>query len=616
VTEPRRDPTTDPGSPATRPRGLRAGLVRRADGLLALVLAAVTAIWLVAVEDRQGIGRDEAQYFRAGQHYWTWFAELGDNLAAGSPRRSFTPGAIDRHWGDNPEHPPVMKTLYGLSWRVFHSCTCTTKGSLWTVAEKHRTLPLFRSYASALRFPAILVAGLGAALVYLLARRWLGRAAAATAALLSVAQPHYFFHAQISAFDAPITVMAVAVGYAYWRSLRSAKWGLLCGLVFGLALGVKHNAWLMPFFLVGHYLWIRRGDLRRLRPPRVPLAFVSMAIVGPLVLLALWPRLWPDPVGRTRWYVLRHVKHEHYNFEYLGRNWNNPPKELDRQLVRASFPFVATAVTVPVTTLALAAAGALALARRRRRTGAAGDLLSTEPAPDPAAPRASWLRPGTDVDLAPGAFLAVQILGPMLVIALPAAPIFGGVKHFMPAMPYLSIVAGVGFAWLLQTLRGLAPPRLAGRALPPALAAVACLPAVLETRRSHPDGLSHYNLLAGGFAGGASLGMNRQFWGYSVRPMLPWIAAHAPASGAIYWHDVMPDALVVYTRDGRMPPLGNVGGGEEAVAPSDMALIVHERHFVNYEGLVWESYKTTKPAHVREREGVPIVTTYKRPGAP
>ena len=55
---------------------------------------------------------------------------------------------------------------------------------------------------------------------------------------------------------------------------------------------------------------------------------------------------------------------------------------------------------------------------------------------------------------------------------------------------------------------------------PAALAALVCLPAVVETRRSHPDGLSHYNLLAGGFAGGASLGMNRQFWGYSVLPML------------------------------------------------------------------------------------------------
>ena len=106
------------------------------------------------------------------------------------------------------------------------------------------------------------------------------------------------------------------------------------------------------------------------------------------------------------------------------------------------------------------------------------------------------------------------------MLAVPSTPIFGGVKHFMTAMPYLAVLAGdrPGPA-LLPALAGACRRRAracAGwRRL--ALAALVCLPAVVETRRSHPDGLSHYNLLAGGFAGGASLGMNRQFWGYSRR---------------------------------------------------------------------------------------------------
>ena len=37
----------------------------------------------------------------------------------------------------------------------------------------------------------------------------------------------------------------------------------------------------MPFFLVGHYLWMRRGDLRARRFPRPPLAFVAMLVLGP-----------------------------------------------------------------------------------------------------------------------------------------------------------------------------------------------------------------------------------------------------------------------------------------------------------------------------------------------
>ena len=60
-----------------------------------------------------------------------------------------------------------------------------------------------------------------------------------------------------------------------------------------------------------------------------------------------------------------------------------------------------------------------------------------------------------------------------------------------------------------------------------ALAVVALLPPLLEGRRSHPYGLSHYNALAGGPAGAADLGMNRQFWGYSVRGLMPYIDQHA-----------------------------------------------------------------------------------------
>ena len=463
--------------------------------------------------------------------------------------------------------------------------------------------------------------------MFLLARRWVGRGPAVAASVLSVAQPHYFFHAQIAAFDAPITVMAVAVGFCYWKALRSPRWAIITGLVFGVALGVKHNAWLMPVFLVGHYLWMRRHDLlgrpgptgRRRRIPPIPLVFLSMAVLGPLVFFLHWPKLWVYP-KHAQWYVQRHTQHEHYNFEYLGRNWNNPPKEWDRKLVRMTFPFVSTALTVPVTTLALAGVGALLLARRARRRARGGDgddqTLLPDPLPaDP--PRGSWLRPAADVDRSPGAFLFVQILGPLAVLAIPSTPIFGGVKHFMPAMPYLAIAAAVGLRWLIRTVSeaGTAFFRRAPvqRALPAAVAALCCLPALLETRRSHPDGLSHYNLIAGGFTGGASIGMNRQFWGYAVLPMLPWIVANAPASHRTYWHDVFTDQLNSYLRDGRMPWIGDVGIGEQVVAGSDLGLLIHERHFVLYEALLWEAYGTTRPSYVYTREGVPIVTAYKRP---
>ena len=584
----------------------------RREWLLPLALALATCSWMLAVEGRQGIGRDESQYFRAGEHYWGWFESVWDQLRDGHPARAFSRASVDGVWNDNHEHPPLMKTLFGISWRLFHTCDCAgAKRGLHPIpiTGRHVTLPLFKRESSAFRFPAILLAGLGVALAYWLARRMLRPAPAAIAAVLSVAQPHYFFHAQISCFDVPITVMAVLVALSYWKSLRSPRWGILCGIFWGVALATKHNAWLFPIFLLAHYLWMRRGDLRRLRLPRIPLAFLSMATLGPLVLLILWPWLWHAPVERTRAWVQRHMQHEHYNFEYLGRNWNLPPKEPSLKALRATFPFVSTLFTVPVTTLALAAVGTVVFLRRRRRDG---EHVLLDDAP--AALRPSWLRPGVDVDRAPGAFLAIHIAGPMLMVALPSTPIFGGVKHFLPAMPFLCVVAGAGAAWLITLACNIVLARRhLLQTLPAAFAVVLCLPAVAETARSHPDGLGHYNLLAGGFAGGATLGMNRQFWGYSALPILPWMVQHRPPSNRVYWHDVLHDAIVMYSRDGRLPlGIGDAGVGEQVLEQSDLGIVIIEKHFTVYEGLAWQAYNTTRPSIVYSHEGVPFVVAYER----
>jgi hypothetical protein len=323
-----------------------------------------------------------------------------------------------------------------------------------------------------------------------------------------------------------------------------------------------------------------------------------------------WPWLWQAPLQRTRIYLNRHLQHEHYNFEYLGRNWNAPVTDRKLEPLRLTAPFVETLFTVPVTTLALAFVGGVVLLRRRR-----GEPL--EPTTEPETPFAdepSWLRPGGDVDRAPGAFMAVQIFGPLAVIALPGTPIFGGVKHFLPAMPYVAVAAAFGLARLARLVAASLPAARAelARAAPIAFAALVCVPAVVETRRSHPDGLSHYNLLAGGFAGGATLGMNRQFWGYSVAPMLPWINAN-PANQSMYWHDVISDALYMYKREGRLDmDVGDTGYARDGIHASQVGILFWEKHWAMYDGWFWEEYGTTRPTYVREREGVPLVWAYER----
>ena len=69
-----------------------------------------------------------------------------------------------------------------------------------------------------------------------------------------------------------------------------------------------------------------------------------MALFGPLIELLLWPWMWFHTVDRVREYFVFHLQHVHYNFEFLGVNYNNPPYP-------KSYPFVMTLLTMPVTTL-------------------------------------------------------------------------------------------------------------------------------------------------------------------------------------------------------------------------------------------------------------------------
>ena len=294
-----------------------------------------------------------------------------------------------------------------------------------------------------------------------------------------------------------------------------------------------------------------------------------------------------------------------------------------------TFPFVSTAFTVPATTLVLAAAGAACWrggaaapatppSRGRGRAALAGGGLPA------ATPKGRWPRPGADVDLAPEVFLGLHVLGPMAVLALPSAPIFGGVKHFLTAMPFLAVAAGIGLSRPVsiavaaaRTSRALARGPALAAALPVALSAVVVLPAVLETRRSEPDGLSDYNIVAGGFAGGASLGMNRQFWGYSVQPMLPWIAQHrrprAACTGTTCCTTRSRCTNATASCRTASPTPATASRG---IQRSDLAIVIHERHMRLFEGYFWDAYGTAQPALVRAREGVPLVIAYRRPGTP
>ena len=527
------------------------------------ILALVTTVLVVANQQEVGIARDEMVYMQSGSHYAKWWR---------SP--SFSTESITKTWGgpnptdNNREHPPLIKTLAGFS--------------KWILSDG-----LGVDELTAYRFPSAVLHGVLVLLVFLMVLELWGLAEAVMSALLVMLLPRALFHAGLACFDAPIMALWFATVYAYWKALDGRRWPWQVGVVFGLALATKHNALLLPIALGLHYLVVgirARGAAFLAYRWRV---IVSMLILAPLTFVALWPWLWFDTVAHVRDWLTFHLTHVHYNFEYLGENWNAPPFPWHVALVTTLF-------TVPVATLVASALGGCVWFARR------SGLFRADDKPDPR-------RPGLLLLLSAAASIGPFFLG--------STPIFGAEKHWMPALPSLCIAAGVGAVWAARALAAAMP---GGHAIRRSVVAISCtavvLAALVETITAQPYALTWYNAAAGEAPGGADRGMNRQFWGVAARGVLPILkAAAGKQKTPVYTHDAAP-AWGTYIRRGELPPTMPDAGHEEAgINNSQFALVIHEKHFNRHDYLVWKSYGTTQPMFVLRSHGVPIVTLYKRP---
>jgi hypothetical protein len=109
--------------------------------------------------------------------------------------------------------------------------------------------------------------------------------------------------------------------------------------------------------------------------------------------------------------------------------------------------------------------------------------------------------------------------------------------------------------------------------------------------------------------------MLRQFWGYPVRPLLPWMNETLPVGTQIYWHDTNYESVATYKQQGllRKDFGGDTGWEEQGISASRLALVIPELHFAKIEQWIWNSYGTATPIRILTLDGVPMVTVYRRP---
>lgn len=548
--------------------------VRRLLGRFAALPLAALYLWTLIRSARTlGFSRDESFYFDAARRYMPWF-----ELLVKSPKLAFDPSHIDAAWRANHEHPPLAKSAFALSHWLFY--------------EK---LHLFADASTAYRLPGMLFA-VGCLLwIYREARARAGTLAAWVAALLFIGLPRVFYNAQLACFDVPVMAFWAFTLGAWQHAIERRSWrsALWFGVLVGLCLATKHNAWMLPAVIVPHALYIsftrrRRGAGQAEVAWRPLLAGLTL---GPAVFFASWPWIWHDTLARLRWYAGFHLNHEYYNMEFLGRNYFGPPSPI-------GYMPVMILATVPTITLLLAVVGLVLGGRQLWRALRRGGRSARGGLPK--------VSERLVFDL-----LALAVpLGPFL---LPSTPIFGGTKHWFPAYPFLLLFAARGAAPVLRSLGAWLRAR-ASLPVVQRLALGACVLALVaaplaETRHSHPFALSSYVPLVGGAEGAATLGLNRQFWGFTTQSLGPWFERETKVGDRIFIHDTTQGAWAQMQTEGRVPK-----GRRGVLSPSEsnVGIVHHELHMAEAEANLMTVYRTGTPVHVLTHDGVPIITVYKK----
>jgi 4-amino-4-deoxy-L-arabinose transferase-like glycosyltransferase len=560
---------------------------------IAVLLALLAFVLVAATLDDPGVTWDEPRSFKASRGYMAWLGILRRALFEGHLETALDDAVIVRWWVQDPTlelHPPIPKLAVGLGWGLFRN--------LWG------NIPAYR-------FSAAVWFGVLVALVYVSVveaypeeglRSTYRPLAGLVASLSLLCMPRMFLHAHLANLDIPMATVWVLGMYLFWRAITSRGWAwtVAAGLGFGIALGTKLNALLMPLVWGICFLLWRREKA-------VFIKMVLIGVIGLVIFLGIWPWLYHATLERLAYYVSMGYRFGQTVQYYLGQTGRAP----------WHYPLVLTIAVVPVTITVAYLAGIARVLRHLDPVQNAG--RSTDPAES-----AGW---STDSQQY-GYYILLNSLVPLAIGVLGLQALYSGERHFVPVFPYLAMLAGIGFVAILEGLerwpllhftgaRLPTPqktrdgvPRQWQRLLAVGLVILLLAPPVVSIVRIHPYELSYYSEIVGGLPGAVRLGLETTFWCESYKAFLPYLNDNAP-EGALIWVD-QPLALRAYQEDGLLRGDLRITGWD-VVSPftCDYALVqMRETGFTDVPELV-NLVDQYRPEFTVSVEGVTLAMLYK-----
>ncbi len=427
----------------------------------------------------------------------------------------------------------------------------------------HRLVRAALGVEGGARMTGALFLALGACTLYWMIVGTAGRFWAVVAALGLASIPRVFGHAHFHALDVPVMSMSLLAAGAFYYSAHQNRPvpALVSGLLVGLAFGTKLTA---AALLIHFALWLS------LRRPTGWVKTVCGLAIAPLVFLAVWPWLWPDLFERLAHYLTFHSDHFIIGTTYLGAVYG------DTTTAPWHYPAVMLVLTLPFT-WTLAGLG-----------GIAARALGRLPAP--------------------AGFLALGVVANVLLLALPGATRYGGMRLILSVYPFavgFGVLAVVG---LLRGLRGRVEVRMG-------LAALALLvPGILGCVTCYPYCLSYYTPPLG-LSGAERMGMEVTYWGDAFGGAREFMRRPENASARFYAsNELATGAIDALIAGGEIPPQHRMlGRFIKDDIPADADYVIADNHPPMWPEAVRMLISTETPCMTVRLDGVPLLWIYEAP---
>jgi len=556
------------------------------DRIPGIALAVGVFLILFATLDDPGVTWDEAYpNFDAAKRQAEWFRLLFKGEDA------FSRETIDQYWFTTSDHPSFPRTCAAFSQLIFG-------GILDEI--------------TAYRLPSAVLFSILIGTVFFWCRRHIGPGAAWVSALCLAMMPRVFGDAHLFSLDAHIMCWWIWVLFTAAAAVegRCSVW--IAGLVYAVAFATKLHAVFLPPVLI---LWLGlicvKNENRWFFVRRGLMLAGAAAVLTPLVYLGTQPWLWHDTAIRIyeRFFDYAQKTTVHpIGLWYFGQRYlNDTPWH---------YPCVMTLFTVPTGILILIGLG-MGTGWRRESAGPINPTLTLpnlgEGSPSRVSARIGGDAEGGEVTPPTGPMLPRRpliLLGalfPLVVVMLPMAQGYDGVRLFLPAFPCFAVLAGYGYQFILNRVNRLKAPRNQKMLLCVLIATGALAPAFLDIIRIHPCQLSYFNFLCGGLPGAQRLGMESTYWCDALtRPFVEEINRIVPPGAKMrplsmnyavigYWQErgvLSPD--IVYDCD----------------PPYDFHLLQCRQGM--FVGVEWYLYRNAKPLLVQVRDGVPLFMLFGR----